>query len=93
MTQDFVSSRRDLYDLVWSHPLLFLSKKYDMSDVGLRKICERMMKVTAHVCAKVVRQFLKNCHQYKSSSYQKCKYVRIFIMEQKLFILKRLYVD
>lgn len=35
-------TRKELYDLVWSEPLLTLSKKYNISDVGLRKICIRL---------------------------------------------------
>ncbi len=35
-------TRKELYDLVWKEPLLTLSKKYDISDVGLRKVCIRM---------------------------------------------------
>ncbi len=35
-------SRQELYELVWKEPLLRLSKKYDISDVGLRKMCVRM---------------------------------------------------
>jgi hypothetical protein len=35
-------TRRELYDLVWSESLLSLSKKYEISDVGLRKVCKRM---------------------------------------------------
>ena len=35
-------TRNELYDLVWSVPLLTLSRKYAISDVGLRKICVRM---------------------------------------------------
>ena len=35
-------TRKELYDLVWTEPLLTLSKKYAISDVGLRKICKRM---------------------------------------------------
>jgi hypothetical protein len=35
-------NRQQLYDLVWAKPLLTLSKKYNISDVGLRKVCERM---------------------------------------------------
>lgn len=35
-------TRKELYDLVWKEPLLTLSKKYDISDVGLRKACIRM---------------------------------------------------
>lgn len=35
-------TRTQLYELVWSEPLLALSKRYVISDVGLRKICLRM---------------------------------------------------
>lgn len=35
-------TRQQLYDLVWSEPMLSLSKKYNISDVGLRKTCIRM---------------------------------------------------
>ena len=35
-------TRRQLYNLVWSESLLSLSKKYQISDVGLRKMCIRM---------------------------------------------------
>jgi hypothetical protein len=35
-------TRQQLYDLVWSESLLTLSKKYIISDVGLRKICIRL---------------------------------------------------
>ncbi|SHN32928.1 hypothetical protein [Mucilaginibacter sp. OK098] len=35
-------SRRQLYDLIWSEPLLMLAKKYNISDVGLRKMCVRL---------------------------------------------------
>jgi hypothetical protein len=35
-------TREELYNLVWSTPLSVLSKKYDISDNGLRKICIRM---------------------------------------------------
>lgn len=35
-------TRRELYDLVWATPLLVLSKKYDISDNGLRKICKKI---------------------------------------------------
>lgn len=35
-------TREQLYDLIWSESLLTLSKKYNISDVGLRKICIRM---------------------------------------------------
>ena len=32
-------TRKELYDLVWLTPMLTLSKKYNISDTGLRKIC------------------------------------------------------
>ncbi|MCX6272615.1 MAG: hypothetical protein NTU44_15625 [Bacteroidetes bacterium] len=35
-------TRQDLYELVWSESMLSLSKRYDISDNGLRKICKRM---------------------------------------------------
>lgn len=35
-------NREQLYDLIWSESLLTLSKKYNISDAGLRKICIRM---------------------------------------------------
>ena len=35
-------TRQELYNLVWSWPMLTLSKKYNISDVGLRKICIKM---------------------------------------------------
>lgn len=35
-------TREELYNLVWSIPLLTLSKRYIISDVGLRKICIKM---------------------------------------------------
>ncbi len=34
-------SRNELYDLVWKTPLIKLSKEYNLSDVGLSKICKR----------------------------------------------------
>lgn len=37
-----ILTRKMLYDLAWSVPMLTLSKKYAISDVGLRKICLRM---------------------------------------------------
>lgn len=36
-----ILSRKELYDLVWSTPLTTLGKKYNISDVGLRKICKK----------------------------------------------------
>jgi hypothetical protein len=35
-------TRKELYDLVWAQPLSRLTKKYKISDNGLRKICKRM---------------------------------------------------
>ncbi len=35
-------SRKELYDLVWPESMVALSKKYNISDVGLRKICIKM---------------------------------------------------
>lgn len=35
-------TREELYDMVWSESLLSLSKKYAISDVGLRKKCKKM---------------------------------------------------
>jgi hypothetical protein len=35
-------TRKQLYDLVWSQPMTALAKKYEISDVGLRKICIRL---------------------------------------------------
>lgn len=34
-------TRLELYDLVWSKPMTTLSKEYNMSDNGLRKICKK----------------------------------------------------
>ena len=39
-TQKF--NRKELYELVWKESLLALSKKYVISDVGLRKKCEKL---------------------------------------------------
>ena len=40
---DPVIIKRDtLYKEVWSVPVMLLAKKYDMSDVGLAKICEKL---------------------------------------------------
>lgn len=35
-------SRKQLYDLVWSESLVSLSKRYNISDSGLRKACKRL---------------------------------------------------
>lgn len=31
-----------LYKLVWSKPMMQLAKEYDISDVGLIKICKKL---------------------------------------------------
>jgi len=35
-------TREELYDLVWSKPMSLLAKEFEISDVGLAKICKRM---------------------------------------------------
>ena len=35
-------TRSQLYELVWKEPMLALSKQFDISDVGLRKMCARL---------------------------------------------------
>jgi hypothetical protein len=40
--ESIILTRSQLYDLVWKEPMLTLSKKYDISDVGLRKMCIRL---------------------------------------------------
>src|SRR5690242_10648846 len=37
-----IISRNQLYEMVWSTSMVTLSKKYAISDSGLRKICQRM---------------------------------------------------
>jgi len=34
-------TRKGFYDLIWSEPLSRLSKKYAISDNGLRKMCKK----------------------------------------------------
>ncbi len=34
-------SREQLYEAVWSTPIVVLSKRYGLSDVGLAKVCRR----------------------------------------------------
>lgn len=42
MTDEVVRlTREQLYELVWSKPLTKLAREYDLSDVGLAKICTR----------------------------------------------------
>lgn len=37
-----IISRKELYDLVWSTPMITLAKKYSITDYGLRKVCKSM---------------------------------------------------
>lgn len=37
-----ILTRSQLYELVWKEPMLVLAKRYDISDVGLRKMCIRL---------------------------------------------------
>lgn len=39
MSTDKEFNRKELYDLVWSTPMMRLAKEFGLSDVGLRKIC------------------------------------------------------
>lgn len=34
-------TRTELYKMVWSEPISKIAKRYNISDVGLRKICIR----------------------------------------------------
>jgi hypothetical protein len=34
-------TRQELYDLVWSTPMIKLAEQFGLSDVGLTKICDR----------------------------------------------------
>lgn len=42
MPQEVTLSRQELYDLIWSQPFSTLSQQYQISDVGLRKMCLRL---------------------------------------------------
>ncbi|MBT1698264.1 hypothetical protein KK083_15330 [Fulvivirgaceae bacterium PWU4] len=35
-------NRQELYELVWSEPMLTISRKYKISDTGIRKMCLRL---------------------------------------------------
>lgn len=64
-------TRKELYELVWSESMLSLSKKYAISDVGLKKKCKKMnipvpsLGYWARVQAgqKVPKQLLPNKYQ------------------------------
>lgn len=54
-------TRTELYDLVWSELLLTISKKYNISDIELRKICSRLnILVTEEWALAESTIFLKN---------------------------------
>ena len=40
--EDIIITREELYKEVWSTPVMQLAKKYNISDVGLAKICKKM---------------------------------------------------
>ena len=40
--QQTTLSRKELYDLIWTEPLIKIAARYKISDNGLRKICTRM---------------------------------------------------
>lgn len=40
--KEFRIERETLYNEVWSEPITKISKKYEISDVGLIKICKRL---------------------------------------------------
>jgi hypothetical protein len=35
-------TRKELYDLVWTEPVSQLSGRYGLSDVGFKKVCNRL---------------------------------------------------
>jgi hypothetical protein len=39
--EKIIFTRKRFYDLIWSEPLSRLSKKYAISDNGLRKMCTK----------------------------------------------------
>ena len=42
MTEEITISRQDLYDLVWSKPVVKIAKDFGISDVAVAKICKKM---------------------------------------------------
>lgn len=40
--EKIILTRQELFKLVWAEPMTALAKKYDISDVGLRKACIRL---------------------------------------------------
>ncbi len=71
---EIVITRNELYELAWSEPMLTLSKKYAISDNGLRKVCVGMniplpkagywMKLKAG--KKVSKQYLPEANDVKT---------------------------
>lgn len=41
MNKTITLTRQELYDQVWSKPIIHLAKEYNLSDVGLAKLCRR----------------------------------------------------
>lgn len=42
MTQKIITlTRKQLFDKIWATPIQVLAKEFQMSDVGLAKLCER----------------------------------------------------
>lgn len=42
LMENIILTRQELFELVWAQPMTVLAKRYDISDVGLRKACLRM---------------------------------------------------
>ncbi len=40
--ESIILTREELYEMVWRESILSISKKYDISDVGIRKTCKRL---------------------------------------------------
>lgn len=62
MSSTEILTRNELYNLVWSIPLLTISKKYALSDNSLRKICIRMQIPLPQVGHWMQLQFNKKVH-------------------------------
>jgi hypothetical protein len=41
--ESIILTREELYEMVWRESVLSISKKYDISDVGIRKTCRRLV--------------------------------------------------
>ncbi len=42
MAEEITISRQELYDMVWSKPVVKIAKEFGISDVGVAKICKKM---------------------------------------------------